>query len=353
MTKKRIAIIGAGVAGLAAARSLTALGADVQLFERSAGVGGRLATRRVKGESFDHGAPFLSTNSERFHVVLEQWIDAGWVEPWFARSMTSDGKLLFSAQNARQMYYVGVPSMNAIAKHLAEGLAVTLSTNVVGTLRSHSRGRTEWWLTVTDVAPPARNAIAPAQPATPVESIERHVGPFDAIVVAAHPSRALPLVRSSAALTSALEDIQMLPMWVAMLDCREPLQLSADMISFESGPLASAQYESSKPNRSIGERWVLHSTAQWAQERLDTPKEQIAQEMLAAFSALLRRDDLSSFCQATAHRWTQAMPAAPRHAGAYWDAEQQIGCCGDWCNGVTVEAAYLSGLDLAKQMFAD
>jgi glycine/D-amino acid oxidase-like deaminating enzyme len=54
-----IAIIGAGLAGIAAGRTLAAAGHSVVLFEKSRGLGGRVATRRTGAGAFDHGAPLL------------------------------------------------------------------------------------------------------------------------------------------------------------------------------------------------------------------------------------------------------------------------------------------------------
>ena len=56
----RIAVIGAGLSGLAAARRVIAQGHDAVVFEKSRGLGGRLATRRTDdGMPLDHGAPAL------------------------------------------------------------------------------------------------------------------------------------------------------------------------------------------------------------------------------------------------------------------------------------------------------
>jgi predicted NAD/FAD-dependent oxidoreductase len=44
-----IAVVGAGIAGLLLARELKARGAEVVVFEKSRGLGGRMATKRVGG----------------------------------------------------------------------------------------------------------------------------------------------------------------------------------------------------------------------------------------------------------------------------------------------------------------
>ena len=43
----RVAIIGAGIAGIACARLLTDAGHSVRMFDKSGGIGGRMATRRL------------------------------------------------------------------------------------------------------------------------------------------------------------------------------------------------------------------------------------------------------------------------------------------------------------------
>lgn len=56
----RVAVIGAGLAGLAAARELRAAGHEAVVFEKSRGLGGRLAARRAEGTVLDHGSPAIA-----------------------------------------------------------------------------------------------------------------------------------------------------------------------------------------------------------------------------------------------------------------------------------------------------
>ncbi len=56
----RVAVVGAGLAGLLAARELCGAGHEVIVVEKSRGVGGRLASRRIAGTVVDHGSPTLA-----------------------------------------------------------------------------------------------------------------------------------------------------------------------------------------------------------------------------------------------------------------------------------------------------
>ena len=61
-----IAIVGAGIAGLAAGRVLHDAGHRVQVFDKSRSTGGRLCTRRGEGWQADHGAQYFTARHPDF-----------------------------------------------------------------------------------------------------------------------------------------------------------------------------------------------------------------------------------------------------------------------------------------------
>lgn len=68
---KSIAIIGAGVAGTVCAHRLKQADFNPIIFEKSRGLGGRLATRRTRaGHTFDHGAQYITAHSAKFKTLL-------------------------------------------------------------------------------------------------------------------------------------------------------------------------------------------------------------------------------------------------------------------------------------------
>ena len=139
-----IAVIGAGLAGLVVSRALCESHA-VTVFEKSRGVGGRMATRRADAFEFDHGAQFFTARTREFRAYLEPLIAAGVVADWPAVFTQLRGD---SDEEQRQWgeeypHYVGVPGMNAVAKALAAGLDVRLETMA----RSLARHGDLWRLT--------------------------------------------------------------------------------------------------------------------------------------------------------------------------------------------------------------
>ena len=70
-TSKHIAIVGAGMAGIACARTLVQAGHRVTVFDKSQGLGGRMSTRGSAFGTFDHGAQYFTVRDDRFALALQ------------------------------------------------------------------------------------------------------------------------------------------------------------------------------------------------------------------------------------------------------------------------------------------
>jgi predicted NAD/FAD-dependent oxidoreductase len=144
-------VVGAGIAGLSAARELQRRGASVIVVDKGRGVGGRAATRRSDGVVYDHGAQFFTARSEEFRAEVDDWLNRGVVRYWTDRfpqrpraGAAGDDRSSAAAGTGgdgsgvggkgapgRHARYRGDPGMTAIAKDFAQGLDIRLSTRVV------------------------------------------------------------------------------------------------------------------------------------------------------------------------------------------------------------------------------
>lgn len=133
---KTIAIVGAGVAGLAAGRELMQAGHTVAIFEKSRGVGGRVATRRVGDFCIDHGAQLIKAPSPPLLTLVQ---DSGTAQELTAPVWTFDGMGRVMpgdpAMNTEPKW-VWTNGNNALAQHMAQGLNVSLERGVAALMWS-------------------------------------------------------------------------------------------------------------------------------------------------------------------------------------------------------------------------
>ena len=116
-----IAIVGAGMAGLTAARLLSSRGHSVAVVDKGRSVGGRLATRRIGGATLDHGAQFFTVRTPEFAAAVARAADAGAVHEWCRG---------FGPRPDGHPRYAGSTGMNGLAKYLAAGLDIAVGSTI-------------------------------------------------------------------------------------------------------------------------------------------------------------------------------------------------------------------------------
>lgn len=320
----RIAIVGAGIGGLIAARALTDHGLDVTLFDKSRGVGGRIATRRApSGVYFDHGAQYFTVRDHRFAKYVCSWYGAGIIAPWHGRIVEiRDGQIV--AEKGDTPRYVAVPAMNSLARHLATDLNVVRETRITQMQRT-SNG----WLLHHDQGP-----------------IEK---PFDYVLINCPPQQAAAILPTDCDLRKQLLNVTMDPCWTVMLEFEERLPIDFDGAFVHNSPLGWIARDSSKPGRPEGCAWILHATGEWSWEHLEEDQDEVLAELLDHFSEITGVH-ISEAVTMAAHRWRYAKPRQPLTVPCLWKPELSLGVCGDWCDGPRIEGAFLSGAALAGSL---
>src|SRR5918995_5952879 len=120
-------VVGAGISGLLAAKTLNEKGWTVTVLDKSRGVGGRMATRRVGRGNFDHGAQFFTVRGERFAGLVEDWLGGGVATEWTRGFADSEGR----PNEDGHPRYRGAEGMTSIPRYISRGLDVRAGERVV------------------------------------------------------------------------------------------------------------------------------------------------------------------------------------------------------------------------------
>ena len=345
-----VAVVGAGIAGVAAARTLLKAGHRVTLIEKSRGFGGRMSTRRSEFGGFDHGTQYFTVRDPRFETALRATATAA-VRAWSAstvRVLDEFGHVLASAPPPTEPHFVGAPGMNALVTLWAQPLAHP-------ELYGHPPAKA---LLETRAALIERDALHPAQWQLRTEDNEggqRVIGGFDRVVLAMPHPQAHDLLRASGLapeLRQALAPVHVAPCWTLMVAFPQAMQPGLAHL----GPQWSAARsthpriswlarESSKPGRDPIERWTVQASPAWSTKHLEDDAERVKAKLLKGFAEIT--GIRATPPHAVVHRWRYAQTQTPLGRPFLLDDTLGIGLCGDWCLGHRVEDAFVSGLELA------
>jgi predicted NAD/FAD-dependent oxidoreductase len=298
-----VVVVGAGIAGIACARELTAAGVDVRVLERARVVGGRMASRRLHGRPVDLGAAYFTVSDPGFAEVVDGWEAAGLARPWTdTLAVLGDGE---RGTSAGPMRWAAAGGLRSLVTALAEGLDITLEHEVAG--------------------------VGPG----PVVDGE----PVDAVVLA------MPDPQAARLLDPALPGVAGRA-W-------NPVITVAAGWAERTWPELAAAFVNDHPVLALvaddGDRrgdgapvLVAHSTAAVARAH-DADPEGAVPVVLDALRGLL---GVEPPLWTHAHRWRFAAPAESREATYALDGG--IGLAGDGWGRSRVEAAWRSGTDLGR-----
>lgn len=314
---RRTAIIGAGLSGLACARSLTDAGFAVTVFDKGRRPGGRLATREISGGSFDHGAQFANPETPEFAQFLEASTHAA---PW--PQLQTAGK---------PDTHVFQPTTNALAASLAVGLDIAATTQITRLSLETKEG---WRVAASD---------------------GRTFGPFDGLVVAIPAPQATDLLGPYAApFADALGTVAYDPCMVAMLGYAKPVAAPAPIIEPPESDIALAVRDSAKPGRNHDlDCWVIQARLDWSRAHADDEKASIAEALLGAFRHLVPTATNIEPAYLEGHRWRYALVRNAIGEPCLHDRATHVTLAGDYLLGANAEHAYLSGRAAARAILGE
>lgn len=335
-----VAVVGAGMAGLICGRVLQGAGYDVTWFEKSRGVGGRLATRRLaSGGWVDHGVRYWADQGG-LQALTKELLTQGVLHEWSAQGFVwADGLTPNPG-----IVYCGDRGVNAIAKHLAHGCDIRRQHRVSALSKTASG-----WQLIAD------------SPDGPIKF------QADAVVLAVPAPQVLPLLQPlDAGAATALASVDYAPCLSLMATYKtlpEVPLLNHGLgwhITAEHPVLSWLSLDSSKRlSHSAPPVMLMQSQARFAAQylrRLDAlgPAQvepllnETATQMLTAAAAIVPGLDQPQNYRL--HRWRYSVVSQPHGDTLFKTQWPSLVCCGDWCTTddmANLEAAHRSGMAAA------
>ena len=322
---KKIAIIGTGLSGLTLGRDLNSI-AEVTFFEKSKGVGGRLATRRVNDFSFDHGAQFFTVKTPEFKEFVDILKKKNIVERWDARFAEFQmSKLVHTNQwESEYPHYVGSPNMNSIGKYLSKDMKINLNTKI----KSIDSNSNNW--VVTD------------------DKGNTH-GNFDWIFLAIPPKQIIEIIPIEFKYFNELKNIKMLGCYSLLLGFNYDIQFPFDAALVREAKISWISINSSKPSRNKNFTMVVNSTNKWADENMNMSDNEVKKYLLNETTRVLNKD-FSNVKIIDLQRWRYANISKQKYLKPLIDKDNRLAVCGDWCMQGRVEFAFLSSKKVIEEI---
>lgn len=309
----RLAIIGAGMAGLAAGRALRARFPDwaITIYEKSRGVGGRVATRRRDGFTFDHGAQCIKSPSPAVERLITHELASDTLRRIALPTWTFDATNTIAegdaAQNAAQNYTYA-DGNNRLGKLLADGLDVRRAMRVAALRGTGDGGR---WalldLAGTTIGEADLVLLTPPAPQI-VELL--NASDLDADAAALLAALGEARYRRCISLTLAYDRLLARPFY-ALVNSDRAHPISWLALEHAKGA------ERCPPEHSL---LIAQMAAQWSVDHYETPLDALT-PLITEYVGALLGDDLGAPLWADLQRWRYALP----DAAADFDALNRLG----------------------------
>jgi predicted NAD/FAD-dependent oxidoreductase len=320
-----ILIIGAGMAGLSAARLLRDANLPVLVLDKGRSVGGRMATRRIGHGRADHGAQFFTVRDRQFARSVTEWQEAGVVSQW-GQGFADAKESLPSSGHFR---YRGIFGMTSVPKYLAEGLDLQLQTRITAITREKNH-----WLVQSQSGKMFQGRALLLTPPVP-QSLE--------LLKAGHVSLPSDIWRE-------LDRVDYDPCLALLAVFAGPSRLPAPGgLRFSEGPIAWMADNYQKGISPDAHTVTIHATPDYSRRHWQTDANDVAGKLLGAAGPWLH----SELLDWQIHRWRFSQPVAtyPEQA-LFLPGPPPLVFAGDAFGGPRVEGAALSGYAAARILLA-
>jgi predicted NAD/FAD-dependent oxidoreductase len=325
--KKRVAIIGAGICGLTLAQNLKDH-ADVVVYEKARGVGGRMSTRYADPFYFDHGTDRFTARTRAFQAFLKPYRQSGIIDEWSGKVINLEMGKKVVKRLCFEPYLVATPNMNSLCKKLAEGLDVRITVEVAPLAQKQSGA----WVMQ--------------------DKQGNRLGDYDLAISTAPSAQTLALFQAALSNNTPLHKARMQGCYALMIGFNKPWDSQWIAAKVRDNPIKWISINSTKPGRNEKVTAIVaHSGNSWADQHIDDNLDEAQEFLLAQFESVTGIDCTYADHIST-HRWKYAIVEKSVKSGFYFDSKQGIGATGDWASTSRIEDVWYNANGLARAIIS-
>ncbi|CAA6813947.1 MAG: Putative NAD/FAD-dependent oxidoreductase [uncultured Sulfurovum sp.] len=284
----KVAIIGAGFSGCYLAHQLDKKNVQVTLFEKSRGVGGRMATRRDDTFQINHGCMSFSPTKLGFKVFCEDLVNEGILQK-------------------KESNYYDANQMNTILKHLSKNVHIQNKTQIKSIKYLNKK------YTLRD------------------QHNKFHKG-FDFLIMTIPAPQIL-------ALNSNLKSIKKIGLNEVAFDSVISLALYGSEVKQLDKVRLSSLKNLAKLSIQDEESLVVHLNASFSNEYNNLTKKVLEPLLMQEIQKVLPDFNIGQYGYFT-HLWKYGFTKKPYGEPYIYNEQQNYAICADWLMGNGVEDAY-------------
>tara|TARA_B100001027_G_C16249111_1_gene323517 strand:+ start:295 stop:1278 length:984 start_codon:yes stop_codon:yes gene_type:complete len=322
---KNVAVIGAGITGATLANLLKKK-VTITIFEKSRGVGGRMATRRADPFQFNHGAQYFKVKNKEFKNFLQPLMLNKIIKPLEANQIEIlNKKIIKSTKICNKKYFTAESKMNSVVKYfINNNFSIKLLCKIEKTVKENDK----WFV---------------------IDSDQVSYGPYDWLFITIPPYQATEILYDNFKFLDIIKNIKMRSCYSLMLGFDKIKEFNFDTALFLDEDVAWLFIRKKIFKNKKYYNLLINSSYNFAEKNINSSKDELSDYLIKQVSDILKYD-LNNFKHKALHFWKYAMSEKNNNLGSLIDEDLKVVVCGDWCMNGRIEGGFLSAKDAANKV---
>ena len=322
---QNVAVIGAGITGVTLA-NLLQKEVNLTVFEKSRGVGGRMATRRAEPYQFNHGTQYFKIENEEFKDFMQPLMRNKIIKPLRTNYIEIfNKKVIKRTKMYNQKYYTAESNMNSVVKYLINNkFYIKLLCKIEKTIKKNGK----WFI---------------------IDSENLSYGPYDWLFITIPSDQAIEILNNDFKLLNIIKKLKMRSCFSLMLGFDKIKEFDFDTALFLDEDVQWLSISKKILEKKKYYNLLINSSYNFAEQNINDSKDKISDYLIKQVSDILKCE-LNNYKHKALHFWKYAMSEKNNNLGSLLDEDLKVIVCGDWCMNGKVEGSFLSAKDAVNKL---